>query len=380
MQELCNQLFEMSHRLGPDAKLPTVVQLCEQLDVSMSTLNTALKELEEHNILERRHGVGVFVSPSLHRRFVSLVCDSLMLERMDASAFWIRLLERARHRAEEGNESFDVHVAMPMGHLNEPLQRGLSREIRSGMVDAIIGIGLQQDAADWIEAQGVPFVALFGPGSHVVGVDNGALWRLGVRELQRLGCTRIGIWNGLPPKRPTWPDDCMEEWIFRGVKEEFAAFGLEYRSGWHRTGLELIDAPGGSTDLSFSEQGFRVAREVFSAGRASWPDGLVLTNDEVTRGAIQALLQLGVRPGQDVEIATHYNRGLTTFLGFDGQLTRLEVDPDELVQEVFATLDQAINGTIASTTVQEFLPRVRPASGREQSTTEDSPRMPARSS
>jgi DNA-binding LacI/PurR family transcriptional regulator len=61
MRYVCDELEKMADTLGPDAQLPTMVQLRDSLGVSMKTLHDSLREMEKRNILRSIHGVGIFV-------------------------------------------------------------------------------------------------------------------------------------------------------------------------------------------------------------------------------------------------------------------------------------------------------------------------------
>ena len=91
-QELCAQLAALAQRLGPEAKLPTVTELRKSLGVSLTTLNSALGQLEERGVIERRHGVGIFVAaqwqPKHVPKAISLVCDPTFFQVAGHSPFW----------------------------------------------------------------------------------------------------------------------------------------------------------------------------------------------------------------------------------------------------------------------------------------------------
>ena len=59
-QLACERLIELAHELGPDAKLPTVLQLRDRLGISIATLNSVLNELEAQRVVRRKHGIGQF--------------------------------------------------------------------------------------------------------------------------------------------------------------------------------------------------------------------------------------------------------------------------------------------------------------------------------
>lgn len=68
LKKVCRQLQDMADELGAEAKLPTLVELRGQLGVSMQTLSDAVRELENRNVLNSVHGVGIYVTGQKQRK------------------------------------------------------------------------------------------------------------------------------------------------------------------------------------------------------------------------------------------------------------------------------------------------------------------------
>jgi DNA-binding LacI/PurR family transcriptional regulator len=111
------------------------------------------------------------------------------------------------------------------------------------------------------------------------------------------------------------------------------------------------------------EQGLRAAREVFNRkGKTSTrevPDGLVIDDDMMTRGALAAFDKLGIRAGSDIKIASHTNRGSTVLTGYEDELTLIEVDPAEIVQAMFDMLEILMDGRKPASKVLSVKPQLR---------------------
>ena len=336
-QEVCARLTEMAHELGPDAKFPPVLELRDEMGVSLGTLNSAMKVLEAQHIIYRIQGIGVFVSPSLQRH-VSLVCIPSFFQQSGSSPFWQMMVENARTRAQVKNEAFSCHFSVPGGHKGTPLHAGLAREIEARELHGILGIGLDQETATWIEERGVPFVAFAGPGRWIVGMDTYRLVELGVKELKSLGCNRLAYWNvGSPIERPVklrYARECDAQW-----REVMHNHGLEIHEELIRN-LGYLDCVG----HSHQEQGFHLASEIFSAPRPTWPDGILSGDDMMTHGMLLAAEKMGVRIGKDIQVVSHANRNSNVLMGREHLLTRIEFDPAEIVGTMFDILETVMDG------------------------------------
>lgn len=348
LQQLGVQLHALAMQLGPGAKLPTVLQLCQETGVSIATLNTALKELEAQHIITRKHGVGIYVSERLHQKTVSLICDSSFFRTSDQSPFWDILLNTAGERATSHDELFEMHLAQPYGSLGAPLQRGLAQDIADGRVHGLIGVGLDRAATQWIQSQNVPFVSLFGPELEPppinVNLDSDALVERGIEVLDARGCTRMALWN-----QPARPNDgllpSVNQLRSQGFERALKRLGHDFDAGRVEPNETRVDDNSAhQSGLSKSGWGFQIASRIFGGARESWPDGVLLTDDVVAHGALMAMQKLDVRLGRDIHVVTHANRGSTTLLGHEGPLTLLEFDPADMVDTLFGLLERRMNG------------------------------------
>ncbi|MDF2439457.1 MAG: GntR family transcriptional regulator, partial [Abditibacteriota bacterium] len=109
-QALSVSLTELARQLGPDAKMPTMQELSQSLQVSMMTLNRALSELEAQGVITRRQGSGTYVAPRPAQRTIGLVYDRDIFQT-GASPFCGLLVDEARRRAASGNEKFSFYLA-----------------------------------------------------------------------------------------------------------------------------------------------------------------------------------------------------------------------------------------------------------------------------
>ena len=369
VQEVCGRLTKLAHELGPDAKLPTVLQLRDSLGVSVTTINTVLSELESRQIVRRRHGVGIYVAPRIRQHRISLVCAPSFLSVAGASPFWKILIEQVNLRAESEREILTLHfsteplLAAEISSLDTlvspSLPEGLAEDIRQGRVDGILGIGLSPATADWIDEQQVPFVAFAGPAKYTFGLDSAEVIRSGAAGLAQFGCQRLGYWTALAPYRQLTHDiDDRNLSVFR---DAIAKAGLPFLPELVRENYHLIPPDGGSHSVSHQEQGYNNGMRVFGpdSDPSQWPDGIMSCDDMLTLGLLAALQRLGLTAGKDVLIATHVNAGSPALLGWEDRLIHLEIDPAEIVNGMFDTLELLMNGEILPKEDKEIKPQLR---------------------
>jgi DNA-binding LacI/PurR family transcriptional regulator len=335
-------------------KLPSIRELSVTMGASVSTLTGALEELENQNLVYRRHGVGIFVSPA-RVRSIWLLCDSQFFSQ-GHSPFWDVLVQQARIRALQNNEQLSMHFTLPHGLPDATLHHALVEEIRAGRVHGIIGIGLNHSVAEWILEQEVPFTAFAGWAPYVVSLDATELVRQGVAALVNQGCRRIGFWKtseSLKADEKPVPESSDPAHVFiQSLKAHQLPLVPELIKAAPRN---LPDTgQDNSVSESFPEQVYRVAQEVFGTKKSDWPDGIVITDDTMTQGALLAMARLGVRPGRDVMLASHANKGTSVLLGDEDNIIRLEYDPAEVVRKLFALLETLMDGNTPENTSQYY--------------------------
>jgi len=345
-QKVRTELESLANRLGPEQKLPPLRELAVTMNASVSTLTGALEELESQNLVYRRHGIGIFVSPT-RIKSIWLICDPQFFSE-SYSPFWNMLVAHARSRASQNNEHLSMHFALPHGYPDATLHQPLIEEIRAGRVHGILGVGLKRQTAHWILSQNVPFTAFAGWAPYVVNLNYHALVESGIRELKQRGCKRIGFWKPTSSRLDEAEDRNDYCLLTRNFIECMAEQGLEVDASLIKNNWHLADV---STNESYSHQGYRTAREVFES-TVNRPDGIVISDDSMTQGALLALAQMGIRTGHDVLVASHSNKGTPLLLESVNDMIRIEFDPAELVQRLFDMLETLMAGQTPTTTIK----------------------------
>jgi DNA-binding LacI/PurR family transcriptional regulator len=360
-QALRDHLSRVIGTLEPHAKLPTMRELCASLEVSPMTVNRALSELEAHGVLYRRQGSGTFVAPRSNAATpgVALVYSRALMGE-NASPFGTILLDEAERRARELNERFSLFLAMPAGEI--PIHPDLQDAVENGRVRGVLYAGERNpDAAKWLKEHAIPVVALsFRPFTpHRVKIDHAQLIRLGVKAMAEQGSRRIGL--VMPLGRGIGRDKAGHFPELEAFQSALKKHRIEYspdlvwRADEHKS--EFLTAE------SNFEQGVRATREIFaSMGRKAVnpdaPDGLVISDDMMTRGVLKVFRELKIVPGKDVKIATHANRGSNVLAGHEAEITLIEIDPAEIVQAMFDTLETLMEGRKPASNVLSVKPHL----------------------
>jgi len=350
LDHACALVSQIAYSLGPDARMPTFATLCAQAQVSKATMDAALGQLEAEGILSRKQGSGIFVSPDL-RQGIALICDPRFSIEPRLQRFWELIVGEARLRVAGTHYDLAFHFSTldPEPGTQEPaLHPGLMDDIRAGRVQGVLTVGVPVETVDWISEEGVAVVAFAGEGPVSVNLDNADLVELGVDALMKAGCRRLALWL-LPEREGRDPD----ETAVTAFRRSLAARGLQYRQEWVRP------QPSESSDGSSFDQALEWTSELFGAPRERWPDGLLVTNDNLTRDVMLALQRHDILPKRDLVVASHANSGSPVLSAYEGDLTLVEYDSAEIVQAMFDRLETLLGGEPLAEPHIRIKPKVR---------------------
>lgn len=359
--EVCTRLRDLALQKEPHARIPTVRDLCEWLHCSRSTLDDALYLLEQQNVIYRKHGSGIFVSPKLHRKTICILLDATQLSEEDASPFWGMLwglfAQEAQRRALVKNEYHSLHLVVHSPNTEQPLPEEVVTMIQAGRVHGFLAVALNDQTRRALQAYPIPCVSLAVYSPYMVMIDDVALAELAVRCLAEQGCRKIGLW-ALAHRREH--EETSSHWHHSPVfRKLLATYDIPYRPFLVRDYLTppLISK---LTRLPTPyEQGYLLAMNVFEDPDLPKPDGIFITDDMMTDGVLSAFHKLGIRTGRDVKIATHGNKGsMMSFNHVEG-VTVIEYDPEEVVLAMFALLDLLFSGKAAAEMTIDIKPKIR---------------------
>jgi DNA-binding LacI/PurR family transcriptional regulator len=315
--------------------LPTVQQLRRELNVSITTLDSALKQLESQNVIFRKQGSGIFVSPRLHQKCVGLVCEPAFFSA-GMSPFWQQMIESARSRASLGGEAFRFYLAMRSMDGASPLHDDLIEDIAAQRTDGVLFLGNNEEAQEWLKQHRVPTVVFAGRGDYRVEIDLEQLIALAGRYLFERGCQRPALLSHWETSvDPAYePEDSSKIKFFRDFLN---SAGLTYYPHLIWDANALGDRVPSVPD-THQEQGYQAVMHLFDGSQPA-PDGILSTDDMMTRGVLAGLRKLGLKSGKDVQIVTHINRGSKVLKGEDENIAFVEVDPAEIVAKMFTQLE-----------------------------------------
>jgi DNA-binding LacI/PurR family transcriptional regulator len=338
--QIAESLRQMVQKIGPDAKLPTYLELLSSLSVSRTTLNAALDELESQRVIYRRHGVGIFAASPKRGYSVALLCNPLFFQGKTHSPFWDVLLEQARERALKEDFFCEVHFCKSQGNAGLPFSDNLLHSLQRGHLQGVLGVGMNYATSQWLKGKGVPYVSFGGPGNWNIGVDYTAIIQQGVQALAERGCRHLALLHPITPYRDIVQVHNHWETQVEVFRLALMHHGLLFERD--RVAMQTEWLPAGTTTITSSheEQGHLAVQRLFKGElpQSEKPDGLLFTDDVMAMGGMAALREINLQPGRDIQLATHANRGTTVLAPYEAVLTRMEIDPAEIVDGLFSIL------------------------------------------
>lgn len=326
-------LLGMARNLGPERRMPTIQELCSSLRVSTSTLNPVLQQLETEGAIIRRHGHGIFVSPTIHQKTIGVVVGS-DIYAPGFSPLWQLLIEAARAEANGREHRYQSYMDIPQGKEGFADHSHLMRDLREKRVHGVFLISAR-DAGEIesLKQTGLPLV-IFGTKRGVtvpnVTLDDQAGARAGVAELAAAGARRFGYFGCIDPKTASSQNfvDAIQQLPASASSELFPLYQP----------LPVRPKP----DATREEWGFAQMRALLQSPKH--PDGFWIEDDTITRGALMAIHQAGLQIGRDVWIATSAHKGSPVLAPYETELILVEFDPVVVVQTAFDILEQLMTG------------------------------------
>jgi DNA-binding LacI/PurR family transcriptional regulator len=183
-------------------------------------------------------------------------------------------------------------------------------------------------------------------------MDSVDVVELGIDALAARGCRRLALWSEIwsEPEHDRQEEKHVETRAFRRA---LAKHGLEFYSEWVRPQPREVVGP------SSFDQAREWVNQIFNSPREGWPDGLIITNDILTRDVVAALQKFDILPNRDILIASHANTDSLVLRAYEDDLTLIEYDSGEIVQTMFDQLETLLRGEPVGNPQIIIRPRIR---------------------
>lgn len=331
--------------------MPTVRELCDLLGTTRVTLKEALNQLETEHILYRKERLGIFVSPKIYHKIIYILFNSSHFTAPASSPFWsmlwLGLEQEAQRRAAFKDEVCIFRFVKVLDNSSGFIPEEAKLQLQGQRVDGMIVIGMSTKARKPEDMPTVPCVTYAGGGDWLVSHDGREFGRMAVSTLVRQHCQRIGLWL-----RDVHVLDEVPE--YQGLKQALT----ENKVSLYPDLIRLPYLPAQNT-LSLQEQGYLLAKEVFSPFNSTKPDGVIIADDMMTDGALVAFEELGIRVGKDLKVVTHANVNSPILFGRTKNLTVIEYNVAHLIQAMFSMLDILMTGQTPAEHTIYIKPAVR---------------------
>lgn len=320
-------------------RMPTIQQMVEQCGRSRTTVNKALQSLaaQGYLVLDRKKGIRLLQSRRATR--IGLLMGEGILQQ-PTQPFPMLLVRAARDyfgaRGIENRLYVERGELMPEGIPCPYLQEDLKNGLIDGLLTAQGGApGCLRYSSLWRRCA-VPLVHIGDYHSVDYRIATGVevMLREAFRLFRERGCGGVAVLANR--KIPTAEAFALAE-----------EYGLHTRSEWLRAESVAPDV---------EAQGYQEAWMLFAPGTER-PDALLVLDDVMAKGVVQALLALGVRVPQDLCLVHHFNRGSGIFYPLIG--ARLEYDPDEYISSAAGLLQELLVNPALPPRTQFIQPRLR---------------------
>lgn len=326
-QLLTDRLLTLAKQLGPAAQLPSFREMRRLFDVSTTTLDNALQDLEQRRVVTRHHGKGIYVSPALGQRTVAVVLGADVFAE-PFSPYWRLLLHAAREQLNRAGRRFHAYLDLPCGSEAFAAHDQLKEDLAMHRLDGILLIASRNvEEEESLRSSGLPVVVLPARPQATWTVSPAPIHMDGLRALARQGCRRIAS-MGYCQHVKSESCDLLRE---LGLPCGDDLFWIPWHDGVPFT--------------TFEEFAHRTVTREWAPGKTP-PDGLLIYDDTITRAALSALEPRGIKVGHDLQIATSANRGSPVLAPFESVLTLLEQDPEALARAALAMLDVFMAGHV----------------------------------
>lgn len=286
-----------SGRYTAGSRLPTELELADELAVARGTVRSALRELAETGVVELRRKIGCFVAecnplqPRQPHRLAAFVVPSMP----GRHSMYGRLLEGLEQAAFAANCDLSFFNLAQSSEKALAVVEKLKTRPLAGVIFSPLVVSdyyrVNSEILDLFEANQIPYVTIDTPVArggiirgNFVGSDGYHGMRQLVRTLAEQGFRRFGslrVFGGV----------YTSDQRYQGVIDELAALGLPFEAAFHQ---EIADVP-------LPEQGREKVRRMFHS-RPDLPEVLLCTHSILARNAADELARLGFRVPEEITV------------------------------------------------------------------------------
>lgn len=297
-RQLANELRKqiMEGDFAADRQFPSHRKIAEEVGVSASTANEALRILEREGCLERRHGSGTFVcGRAAEIKTIGIYHLARLMtlsEGRFARTLYRCLIEQTEHSGRVVSPWPDVRPqlareqGMPWTELEEAAQ--------TRKFEALIGLNVgRYTNASWLSRLPVP-VAVFGSALRAsVEFDMGGFAEDAVQALARAGCRSVALVAPLYCATDVQPGSNYSS-IFARFQAAADTAGLCVREEWVLS-RERWDA---SRYASQRRCGYEAFLRLWESPER--PEGVIVADDVHAEGVVTAALEWRLRVPQEL--------------------------------------------------------------------------------
>ncbi len=330
---------EIMAHYKPGQIMPPIMEMAKGFGVSYQTVRESLSVLETQGLVERRSGSGTYVCDWNAGRHVAVWCERDIFD--PHASYFYRYVPRQLVRFFQA-QGFSAKLYVGDVSHAEPPRADLTctefaQALDSHQIRGVLALD-EPTGSGWLEllrGKDIPVVR-----SREINEPSGSCCpliydprksQMGAEYLLRHGRRRIALMQWLEPRLPGVP---RSDPVLDSFQKALAAAGAAVNQSWIRN-----DLPPGAPGAGWEE-----FREIWASSREK-PDGLVVCDDVLFLGAAMAICQLGIRVPEDLLVVTHFNKGSGLTSPFP--IVKLQVDPNEFVQEFGQMLLSRIQGEAA---------------------------------
>ncbi|MBI4025224.1 MAG: substrate-binding domain-containing protein [Verrucomicrobia bacterium] len=312
------QRIERGEWKGGDI-IPSVTCLADQYSFNRLTILKALNHLAHEGYLSVEQGRGTFVKASRSKTCIGMLFATDVFHEPSTriASLWSKAAQEFFHGRDEELKFYVDH-----SHLfaKDIPNHDLFNDVERGNVRGLITV--ESNALDVLARSSfwknhrVPLVAITMSRAvpHTVRMDRRAMTEMGLEFIQQRGGHRVGV---IGFSKPSFDQEHAH------FLAQAAACNLQTRLEWTPPHAAYNE-----------EEGYRNMLKLWECPEK--PDALLITDDIMGKGVVQALLQLNVQVPRQLLIVCHANK--TSGIFYPIPLPKIEFNPADFIARAGAML------------------------------------------